>query len=269
MISPFPGMNPYLENPRLWPQVHKRLIVEIADAMNPQLLPQYWMSIEERVYQTTATNGEDSLLVGIPDNVVIQTSTTKTYPRATATASIAKVQPQIIKLPTPQPVKEWYLELQDAESKKVVTVIEILSPKNKRVGEGRQSYQSKRQQILASNTHLIEIDLLRQGKSLPMGSEDITSDYRILVSRSYQRPQADLYAFDLMTEIPAIPLPIAQQEKQITEPIIPLQEILNSIYQKAGYGLVIDYNLNPTPRLSKSATTWLEELLKEKGLRNI
>ena len=72
MSSPFPGMNPYLENPRLWPQVHKRLIVEIADAMNPQLLPQYWMSIEERVYQTTDTNGEDSLLVGIPDNVVIQ-----------------------------------------------------------------------------------------------------------------------------------------------------------------------------------------------------
>ncbi|MGK7884891.1 MAG: DUF4058 family protein, partial [Crocosphaera sp.] len=28
MPSPFPGMNPYLELPQFWSQVHNRLIVE-------------------------------------------------------------------------------------------------------------------------------------------------------------------------------------------------------------------------------------------------
>ncbi|WP_392533388.1 DUF4058 family protein [Nostoc sp. C117] len=37
MPSPFPGMNPYLENPELWPEVHSRLIIAIADAIAPQL----------------------------------------------------------------------------------------------------------------------------------------------------------------------------------------------------------------------------------------
>jgi hypothetical protein len=31
MPSPFPGMDPYLENPEFWPGVHNRLIVAIID----------------------------------------------------------------------------------------------------------------------------------------------------------------------------------------------------------------------------------------------
>ena len=53
MHNPFPGMNPYLEQPGLWPQVQNRLIVAIADEITPQVAPKYRVSIEERIYTTT------------------------------------------------------------------------------------------------------------------------------------------------------------------------------------------------------------------------
>ena len=45
-------MNPYLEHPELWHQVHNRLIVGIADAIADQIAPQYRVSIEQRIYQS-------------------------------------------------------------------------------------------------------------------------------------------------------------------------------------------------------------------------
>ena len=66
MQNPFPGMNPYLEQPELWHQVHNRLIVAIADELTPQIAPKYRVSIEERVY----TSVDDIFLVGIADVAV-------------------------------------------------------------------------------------------------------------------------------------------------------------------------------------------------------
>jgi hypothetical protein len=45
MRNPFPGMNPYLEQPELWHQVHNRLIVVMASAITPQIAPKYRVSI--------------------------------------------------------------------------------------------------------------------------------------------------------------------------------------------------------------------------------
>ena len=51
MPNPFPGMNPYLESPDFWPEVHNRLMVAIADALVPQLVPKYRVAIEKRIYE--------------------------------------------------------------------------------------------------------------------------------------------------------------------------------------------------------------------------
>ena len=50
MPSPFPGMDPYLEEPSQWPGVHQRLITYMADAMQPRIRPRYHVLIGERVY---------------------------------------------------------------------------------------------------------------------------------------------------------------------------------------------------------------------------
>ena len=53
MPSPFPGMDPYLEHPALWPGLHSRLIVGLADDLGPILRPRYYVEVEERVYLLT------------------------------------------------------------------------------------------------------------------------------------------------------------------------------------------------------------------------
>ena len=257
MPSPFPGMNPYLESPQLWSQVHTHLIVAIAEAMNPLLRPKYRMAMEQRVYTDTASNDNSSLLVGIPDNVVFKTSSIKTPSQSSgiAVASLP-VKPLLITLPQPEIIREWYLKVKDVETKEVITVIEILSPRNKQKGEGRNKYLKKREQILMSLTHLIEIDLLRMGETLPMNiTEDIKTDYRIIISRSDRRPEAHLYAFNLPQEIPSIPLPLKPEDE---EPIIPLQQLLHDLYERGSYDLAINYNKQPFPELSKENKNWLD-----------
>lgn len=259
MPSPFPGMNPYLETPDLWSGVHGRLIITIADVLSPLLRPKYFVAVEERIYESTPN---DRILVGIPD-VSIQRQTTGTNTTNTTLAT-PTVQPTNVTLPITEAIKERYLEVKRVETKEVVTTIEILSPKNKRSGEGRTSYETKRQRVLSSNTHLVEIDLLRGGVPLPIMETTIKSHYRILVSRSERRPQADLYAFNIQNSIPSFLLPLRTGD---VEPLLDLQNILNELYDRASYDLVIDYHKEPIPGLSKTDKDWLDTLLRAQGLR--
>jgi Protein of unknown function (DUF4058) len=164
MASPFPGMNPYLEAPELWSEFHSRLIVAIADALDELLSRQYRVAVEKRVYLSQA---DEQLLIGIPDVAVmgVQSKTTASQSNAQSTAV---VEPLTVELPILEEVQERYLEIREGTTGTVITVIELLSPKNKRTGEGRNAYLQKRQQILSSATHLIEIDLLRAGEPMPM-----------------------------------------------------------------------------------------------------
>jgi Protein of unknown function (DUF4058) len=260
MPSPFPGMNPYLENPVLWQKVHKRLIVAISDALSPQLRPKYIVDIEERVYQT---NDNDSLLVGIPD-VVVQSHQAATNQDSNIAVASAPTQAVTVTIPMPETVRESYLEVRDVATREVVTVIEVLSPKNKRAGEGRQAYEKKRMRVLGSLSNLVEIDLLRNGKPMLVLENNIHSSYRILLSRSDFRPKADLYAFNIQQPIPSFLLPL--REKDI-EPIFDLQNILNELYDRASYDLIIDYSKEPAPGLSQLDQDWLDTLLREQGLR--
>ncbi|MBE9106901.1 DUF4058 family protein [Nostoc cf. edaphicum LEGE 07299] len=261
MAYPFPGMNPYLEDPELWPGVHGRLIVAIADYLSPQLRPKYFVAIEERIYQTT---GDDKLLVGIPD-VIVQSSQTAINPKVPNIAiATPTVQPKTVTVPIPEIVKERYLEVRKISTKEVVTVIEILSPKNKRKGEGRNAYETKRQRVLGSSTHLVEIDLLRIGEPMLVFGDGTQNDYRILVSRAENRPQSDLYAFNFQDVIPTFPLPLQIGDSEL---LLDLQSLLAGIYDRASYDLVIDYSQQPVPALSEADAVWANALLQEKGLR--
>ncbi len=261
MHSPFPGMNPYLENPELWAEVHSRLIVAIADALAPHVRPKYRVAIEKRIYQTI---DDKCVLVGIPD-VTVGRSTSTPIDREISTVAVASppIKPINVNLPMPEEIREGYLEVREVGTGEVVTVIEVLSPKNKRAGEGRKAYLSKRQQILGSSTHIVEIDLLRGGKSMPILGNEIPADYRILVSRSNTRPKAELYPFNLQEPIPSFPLPLRRGD---TEPLLDLQTLVHEVYDRAGLDLAIDYSSKPIPGLSSSDTAWINQLLHQQGL---
>jgi Protein of unknown function (DUF4058) len=260
MPNPFPGMNPYLENSNFWPQVHHLMISIILESLVPKLLPKYRVNIEKRIYEI---NGEESLLVGIPD-VIVQGSPNQTNSRTSNVAVAAPPAKSLrVKVPMPIEFREGYLEVRDMATKEVVTVIEILSPANKRPGKGREMYEEKREKIFGSRTHLVEIDLLRGWEPLPVFNNDITASYRILVSRGNQRPLADLYLFNLPDAIPTFALPLRGEDG---EPIVDLQALLNTIYDRAGYDFTIDYNGEIVPPLSGTDAIWADAWLRERGL---
>ncbi|HIK11417.1 MAG TPA: DUF4058 family protein [Oscillatoriaceae cyanobacterium M33_DOE_052] len=254
MPSPFPGMNPYLEQPDFWPEVHHLLISIMMEALVPQVRPKYRVAIEKRIYEVNEGNG---VLVGIPDVTVYRQKTTPKSSES-ATAVAVATPPKRVKLPVTEEVRESYLEVRDMATGEVVTAIELLSPANKRPGKGREVYQEKRQAILGSRTNLVEIDLLRAGEPMPMFGEDIEGDYRILISRGYQRPLGDLYLFNLRDSLPTVPIPLRSED---AEAVLNFQELLNLVYERAGYDDIIDYTKEPVPPLSESDTIWMREML--------
>ena len=157
MPSPFPGMDPYLEEPSQWPGVHQRLITYMADAMQPRIRPRYHVLIGERVYIAEPPQSF------YPDVTLLQ------YPaqRAPADSGVAVAEPD-----TPTAVGNYldaaqrqpFIEIVHADTGTVVTIIEVLSPSNK-IGAGREEYLRKQERILSSGTHLVEIDLLRVGST--------------------------------------------------------------------------------------------------------
>lgn len=261
MPNPFPGMNPYLEHPEIWPGVHHWLIVELARSLSPQLRPKYRAAVEVRLYETI---GEKSLLVGIPDLTVKGSQTTTEQPMTNVAVAPSPPQPQTVQVPVPETIKQGYLEVREVATGEVVTVIEILSLINKRSGEGRQDYETKRNKIFGSSTHLVEIDLLRKGKPLPIYHSNSQTHYRILVSRGDRRPQADLYAFNLRDTIPSFPLPLKSGDR---EPFVDLQVLLNNVYDQASYDLAIDYTQEPIPPLLADDHVWVNTLLTEQQLQ--
>lgn len=259
MPSPFPGMDPYLEQPVFWSSFHSRLIVAIADALAPQLRPHYYVEVETRTY-TDFSDGE--LLVGIPDAVVLagarQRKPEKT-PLELTTGTEERFQPQTVTLPMPTEIKERYLEVREVGSNIVITVLEALSPTNKRRGKGRTLYEEKRRKILSSASHLIEIDLLRSDDPMPMQGATQLAHYHVLVSRAEQRPQAALYAVTVRDPLPEFPLPLKLFDEAI---IVKLQAIFAGVYERASYDLRIDYSKPPTPSFSEADQVWIDSLLK-------
>ncbi|MBZ8178770.1 DUF4058 family protein [Oscillatoria salina] len=260
MPSPFPGMNPYLENPATWSDVHNRLINNLANSLSSKLRPKYYIAVEERIYETS---GEESTLIGISDDLVIQTQTNKSINSNLAVVN-PTTKPITVKVPLTLTQKEAYLEIREVATRQVITTIEILSPKNKASGEGRQKYETKRQKIFASLTNLVEIDLLRQGRYLPFYGTEVASDYRILISRSNTRPNADLYAFNLPEKIPSFPLPLRSED---VEPVVELSKLVDEVYDLGSFDLRIDYSRPPVPSLSAEYSVWANDLLQKQGLR--
>jgi len=216
------------------------------------------VAIEQRTYLSRLPPADS--LVGLPG--VLIRSEWNDAP-LTLTREAVTSTPLVGELPMPEEVKERFLEVHDVATKEVVTVIEILSPTNKMSKEGRIQYEEKRMKVLASRTNLVEIDLLRAGKPFAMKLPDqaglAQSDYRIVVSRSWQRPRAAIYLFGVREPISTFPIPLRRAED---EPLLPLNQILHELYDLGGYDMALDYRQVPEPPLAEEDTQWVERLLQ-------
>ncbi|MBI3363100.1 MAG: DUF4058 family protein, partial [Chloroflexi bacterium] len=142
MPHPFPGMNPWLERPGLWQDVHDSLIVAIRDALSPAVLPKYYIAIQERAVITALTEDDGDRVVGKPD-VAAVLSDEGVALRASAAMAVALAEPIEVSVPYDDQIAETYLEVYEAAAQRLVTVVEILSPTNKRPGKRRNEYEEK------------------------------------------------------------------------------------------------------------------------------
>jgi hypothetical protein len=252
-------MDPYLEG-RVWQDFHHSLVTAIRDTLAPQVAPAYFVAIEERV-TTIDISSEEQLRR--PDAAIIPTGVPPPPSGGgTAVATVPEVASVTVTLPLYDKVREGYLEIRDVEHHVVVTAIELLSPTNKLRSDGRLEYEKKRRQVLSSATNLIEIDLLRAGEPMAMTPRP-DSDYRILVSRDSQYPQARLFAFSLREPIPPVPVPLKYGE---TEARLAIQELLGQVYDRARYDLRLRYDLPPPePAFTPEDAAWVTELLQARS----
>ncbi|MEM6838047.1 MAG: DUF4058 family protein [Cyanobacteria bacterium P01_C01_bin.120] len=256
MRSPLPGMDPYLEQPAFWSSFHSRFIVALADAIEVKLSPSYYIEVEARTYLDDAAG---NVLIGIPDVVVAAPAQTQGQVPLLEGAVATQVKPQSVEVPLPEAVTERYLEVRELATGRVITAIELLSPKNKRLGRGRTTYEEKRTQILGSETHLVELDLLRAGEPMSLLGNVMPTLYRILISPSEQRPKADLYAFGLQQSLPEIAVPLLPEDEAIA---LPLQPIFDGVYERGRYYTRIDYTqAPPSPDLPEPDRDWLSAYL--------
>jgi hypothetical protein len=258
MPGPFPGMDPYLEHPALWPDVHNRLIAELGNTLGPLLRPRYYVRLEERTYLAEL---EGLVFVGRPDLTVEgRARLAHSRPATPRSASGAL----LVEVPVVDRVRETFLEVRAVESGDVITVLEALSPGNKAPGRGRALYEDKRQAVLGTRTSLVEIDLLRGGEPMRLATEAPDLDYRILVSRGDRRPVAELYVFSVRDPIPVFALPLRRGDE---EPRVDIGAVLSVLYDRAAYDLSIDYRKEPVPPLAGEAAAWADTLLRQAGRR--
>jgi len=239
MPSPFPGMNPYLEQDDAWHDFHERFIPLIAERLGAQLVPDYIVKINEHIY-VRELPAEDRRLLGRADVALTPLAFTDTAADAVGVMDA----PTRVRLPAVDVERLAFIEIRDRHSRELVTVIELLSPSNKRPGPDREQYLGKRGQLLASAVHLVEIDLLRGGEPMPIADRP-RCDYSVLVSHATERPVAAFWPIHLREPLPAVRIPVRPPH---TGARLDLQEAFHHVFDGAGYEYYI-YEGRPNPPL--------------------
>jgi hypothetical protein len=160
----------------------------------------------------------------------------------------------------PASVPHTWVNILDVATRKVVAVIEFLSRDNKR-GLERKEYLRKRERILLSSAHLLEIDLLRKGARVPMRDRLPAADYFIFLSRMGNRPLTEVWPIPLDQPLPTVPVPLLSKDPDV---LLDLQAVFAAVYDEGRYRALVDYSLAPDVPVSKETTAWLKKRLKGK-----
>src|SRR4051812_30345607 len=133
MPSPFPGMDPYLEAPAVFPDFHNRFIAQLSEALNARLPAPYYSGIASRVWI------EASLRPVGPD-VDILRPTRPLNGGGTAgggggVAEEVAAEPVVVRVVRDEEVRESFLEIfAQPGGERLVATVEVLSLANKMPG---------------------------------------------------------------------------------------------------------------------------------------
>lgn len=251
MPSPFPGMNPYLEQDDVWRDFHERFLPHLAEVIGSQLAAHYIVKIDEHVY-IHEPPAERRTLLGRGDVLV---ASRQPAPEGGTATALATAPAQVV-LPVVDVEGVSYLEIRDRRERRLVTVVELLSPANKYSGPDREQCLGKRGGLLASSAHLVEIDLLRGRPRMPFAGPLPECEYYALVSRMEKRPTADFWPIRLRDPLPVIPIPLRAPDSDIR---LDLQAALHHVYDAARYANYV-YDGTPQPALNAVDEAWARSL---------
>jgi hypothetical protein len=229
MPSPFPGMDPYLETPKLWPAFQHQLLACLYQILLPGLVDRYRARVGTRTYVS-----EMPLFTSI-------------------------IREQF---------SEEFIEIRNRTDGKLVTLLEVVSPANKTTAAGRQAYLDARLQAVAQKAGIVEIDLVMQGKPTLNYSRDGLPeyDYAVTVTRSNAPDRYEIYTATLQKRLPKFKLPLAADDR---DALLDLQAAFARAYDLGTFSTQINYKGPPPPDVpfSTEYKTWTDELLKQMKLR--
>jgi hypothetical protein len=261
MPSPFPGMDPYLEDPAFWPDVHGTLVTSIRAAITKQLPPDFFAELDQHVW----LEEEDPVRRerrGRPDVYITSGGGRGRRTKSSNGRPLIAEPTATVKLPTLEKITgPRFIRIVSMRERRVVTAIELLSPPNKKVGTDHTAYLVKRNEYLSTGTNLVEVDLLRAGTRLPVGSDKLPdTDYYAYVTRGPEYSETDVWAFTVRDPFPVFPIPLTPHRAELS---LDLKPCLDRAYDEANYGPQIDYSAPPVPPLRKPDAEWAAEVLKK------
>jgi hypothetical protein len=248
-------MDPYLEMPPFWSDFSPKLLTAISNALLPQLLPKYDVLIEEYLFVAH----EEIRLHRVRPDVTIS-STAEWQPNTQAALAVAEPITAELDYPEFEPRTQRHLKLIHRATGQVVTVLELLSPINKAPGEdGLDAYLEKRAELLASQCHLVELDLLRGGQRLPMAGPLPPGDYYVYVGRAGRRPRGQIITWSLRSPLPPFSIPLLPEDPEV---MLDFPTVFRAAYEPALYHRRLPYDQPLIPPLAHADQTWVEERIK-------
>lgn len=227
MPSPFPGMDPYLEDEKLWPDFQHHLVMSLYQTLLPGLVDRYRARVGQRHYVT-----EQALFTSV----------------------------------LREEHHEEYIEVRQRTDGRLVTLIDVVSPANKTLSSARRAYLDKRQECKGAGSSLVEVDLVLQGQPTLEYSRDGLPDwdYAVTVTRSTQPERYEIYTATLQKKLPRFRLPLAADDR---DTVLDLQSAFARSYEQGGFAGRVNYGHDPVTTLGDEDRKWLEGWLKQQKLR--
>lgn len=227
MPSPFPGMDPYLEDEAIWPQFQHQIVASLYQILLPGLVDRYRARINQRTYAT-----EEPLFTSI----IRQERT------------------------------EEFIELRQRSDGRLVTLIDVPSPINKTLSQGRTAYHETRRMARTQNASLVEIDLVLQGQPLLEYSREGLPewDFAVTVTRCTQPERYEIYTSTLAKRLPRFKVPLAPDDR---DTVLDLQATFSRAFDQANFSDLIDYAEDPSAKLSDTHQKWIADWLQQMRLR--
>jgi hypothetical protein len=261
MPSPFPGMDPFLENPSYRPDFHSRFINTWCEALADSLPAEFEASIGERVYLVEHDPEARKLIY--PDVGILEGSGAKVSEKPQPSNNVGLLEPVTIPVTMIEGPRESYIEILNKPDHSLIAELELLSPSNKEQ-PGRTEYLHKRQALLFQQVHLIELDLLVGGRRLPMGKPLPPGDCHYFVHRAGERPDCQVTSWPLRHSLPKLAVPLRPPYPDL---IFDLAAVFTTAYDRGRFGRRIPYRGAMPTQISEQDRAWVETVLKSHEAR--